>query len=46
MFLGVKSPFEVQTKVIDIFLLKKMHVIYVDWWAGFFSCGECDMEGL
>jgi hypothetical protein len=39
-----KSPVEMQPDILDIFLLRKVYVVYVDWWSGFSSCGECDMD--
>jgi hypothetical protein len=40
------SPLDVQPEILDIFLLREVYVIYVDWGAGFSSCGECDMDRL
>jgi hypothetical protein len=30
----------VQPKILDIFLLKKVYIVYMDWWAGFSSWGD------
>jgi hypothetical protein len=46
VFAPGKSPVEVQPEILDIFLLRKVYVVYVDWRAGFCSCGECDMDRL
>jgi hypothetical protein len=40
------SPVKVLLKILYIFFLRKVYVIYMDWWAGFSSCGECDMDQL
>jgi hypothetical protein len=45
VFLPGKSPVKVQPEILDI-LLRKVYVVYMDWWAGFSSCGECDMDLL
>jgi hypothetical protein len=45
VFAPGKSPVEVQAETLDI-LLRKVYAVYMDWWAGFFSCGECDMDRL
>jgi hypothetical protein len=36
----------VQPEILDIFLLRKVYVVYVDWRASISSCGECNMERL
>jgi hypothetical protein len=41
-----KSSVEVQPEILDIFLLRKVYVVYMDWQAGFSSCGERDMDLL
>jgi hypothetical protein len=46
MFVLGKSPVEVQPEILDIFLLKKVYVVYMDWWAGFSSCRECEVDHL
>jgi hypothetical protein len=46
VFAPGKSPVEVQLEILDIFLLRKVYVIYMDWGAGFSSFCECDMEQL
>jgi hypothetical protein len=38
-----KSPVEVQPEILDIFLLRKVYAVYMDWGAGFSSCGKHDM---
>jgi hypothetical protein len=38
------SPVEVQREIFDTFLLRKVYAVYVDWRAGFSSCGECDVD--
>jgi hypothetical protein len=45
VFAPGKSPVEVQPEILDIILLRKMYVVYVDWRGGFFLC-ECDMDHL
>jgi hypothetical protein len=39
VFAPSKSPVEVQTETLDILLLRKVYADYVDWRAGFSSCG-------
>jgi hypothetical protein len=46
VFASGKSPVEVQPEILDILLLRKVYAVYVDWRAGFSSCGECDMDRL
>jgi hypothetical protein len=46
VFLPGKSSVEVQPEILDIILLRKVYVLYMGWWAGFFLCGECDMDWL
>jgi hypothetical protein len=46
VFAPGKSPVEVQPEKLDIFLLRKVYAVYVDWRAGFSACGECDMDRL
>jgi hypothetical protein len=41
-----KSPVEVQPEILDIILLRKVYVIYMDWWVGLSLLGECDMDRL
>jgi hypothetical protein len=41
MFEPGKSLVEVQPEMLDIFLLRKVYVVYMDWGAGCSSCGEC-----
>jgi hypothetical protein len=37
VFAPGKSPVEVQPEILDVFLLRKVYIIYVDWGgAGFF----------
>jgi hypothetical protein len=38
-----KSPVEVQPETLDIILLRKVYIVYMNWRAGLSSCGECDM---
>jgi hypothetical protein len=33
-------------EILDIFLFRKVYAVYVDWRAGFSSCGECDMDRI
>jgi hypothetical protein len=35
-----KSLVELQHEILDTFLLRKVYVAYIDWRAGFSSCGE------
>jgi hypothetical protein len=35
VFAPGKSPVEMQPEILDIFLLRKVYAVYVDWWAGF-----------
>jgi hypothetical protein len=44
VFMPSKSPVEVQTEILEIILLRKVDVVYVDWRAGVSSYGECDMD--
>jgi hypothetical protein len=44
VFAPDKSPVEVQTEIFDIFLLRKMYTVYMDWAEGFSSCGGCNMD--
>jgi hypothetical protein len=46
VFVPEKSPIEAQPEILDIFLLRNVYVIYMDWGAGFSSCGECDVDRL
>jgi hypothetical protein len=46
VFAPGKSPVKVQPEILAIFLLRKVYVVYVDWWAGFSLCGACDVEQL
>jgi hypothetical protein len=46
VFAPGKSPVEVQPEILDIFLLRKVYVVCVDWPAGFSLCGGCDMDRL
>jgi hypothetical protein len=46
VFASGKSPVELHTEIPDIFLLSKVYIVYVDWWTGFSSCGECDLDRL
>jgi hypothetical protein len=46
VFAPGKSPVEVQPEILDVFLLRKVYAVYMDWRAGFSSCGECDMDLL
>jgi hypothetical protein len=46
VFAPGKSPVEVQPEILDVFLLRKVHIVYMDWWAGFSSCGERDIDRL
>jgi hypothetical protein len=46
VFAPGKSPIEVQTEILDIILLRKVYVVYMDLRAGFSLCGECDMDLL
>jgi hypothetical protein len=46
VFAPGKSPVEMQLEILDILLLRKVYAVYVDWRAGFCSCGECDMGRL
>jgi hypothetical protein len=39
VFAPGESPVMVQPEILDIILLKKVYVDYVDWRAGFSSCG-------
>jgi hypothetical protein len=41
-----KSPVVVQHERFDIFLLRQMYVVYMEWWTGFCLCGECDVDRL
>jgi hypothetical protein len=45
VFAPGKSPVEVQPETLDIFLLRKVYVAYMDW-ADFSSSGKCDMGRL
>jgi hypothetical protein len=45
-FASSKSPVEVQPEILAIFLLRKVYVDYMDWWAGFSTCGECGRDRL
>jgi hypothetical protein len=46
MFVSGKSAVKVQPEILDIFLLRKVYVVYVGWWAGFSLCDKCDMDRL
>jgi hypothetical protein len=46
MFPSGKSPVEVQIKILDIILLRKLYAVYLDWGAGSSSYGECDVDRL
>jgi hypothetical protein len=41
VFASGKSPVKVQPKILDIFLLRKVYIVYVDWQAGFSSFLYC-----
>jgi hypothetical protein len=43
VFAPDKSPV-VQPEILDIILLGKVYVVYMDWWASFALCGECDLD--
>jgi hypothetical protein len=38
-----KSSVEVQSEVFDVLFLRKLDVIYADWWTHIFMGGECDL---
>jgi hypothetical protein len=40
------SPVDMQPKILDAFLFRKVYAVYMEWRAGFSSCGECDMDRL
>jgi hypothetical protein len=40
-----KSPVKVQPE-IHVIILGELRVVYMDQWARFSSCGECDMDRL
>jgi hypothetical protein len=46
VFAPGKSLVEMQPEILDILLLRKVYVLYVDWRAGFSSCGECNRDRL
>jgi hypothetical protein len=46
VFVPGKSPVEVQPEILYIILLRKVYVLYMDWWGGFSLCGERDMDRL
>jgi hypothetical protein len=46
VFAPGKSPVEVQPKILDILLLRKVYIVYMDWRPGLSSCGECDVDRL
>jgi hypothetical protein len=46
VFVPGKSPVEVQPEICGIILLRKVYIVYMDWWAGFSSCSECDMDQI
>jgi hypothetical protein len=43
VFVSGNSPVDVQPKMFDI-LLRKLHIVYMLWEAGFSLCGECNMD--
>jgi hypothetical protein len=46
VFVPGKSPVKMQPKILDIFSLGELHIVYMDWKARFSSCGECYMDQL
>jgi hypothetical protein len=36
----------VQSKILDIFSLGELDIVYMDWGACFSSCGGCDVDRL
>jgi hypothetical protein len=46
MFVLSKSSAEVQSEVLDVFFLRKLNTVYVDWWIHVFTGGECDLGRL
>jgi hypothetical protein len=40
VFVPGKSPFKVQPEILDIFLLRKVYAVDMDWQTGFSFCGE------
>jgi hypothetical protein len=41
-----KSPVKVYPKILDIFFLGELHIVYMDWGACFSSCSECYVDRL
>jgi hypothetical protein len=46
VFAPGKSHIEVHPEILDIFLLRKVYVVYVAWQTGSSLCDECDMDRL
>jgi hypothetical protein len=43
VFVPDKSPVEVQHEILNVFL-RKLYVVYMEWWVGLSSCDERDVD--